>query len=138
MKLLIVFALAITLAGCSSLGAVISAAGVAETVLHQVQTYYGHAPKTVFALRAGFDITLTAAAHFKQDICPTVTSAPFCKTVVPLLRTGAAKTVAALDVAETYVRTHPTLDATSAINAAEAAVTAFAKTETDNGVPANG
>ncbi len=136
MKLVIAFALALTLGACSSLGTVISTVGAATTVYNQVKAYYGHAPKTVFAARAGFDIALTAAAHFKQDVCPNVTSQPFCKTVVPILRTGAAKTVAALDVAENFVRANPTLDATAAINAAEAAVTAFAKTETDNGVPA--
>ncbi len=138
MKLLIAFVLAVTLGACSSLSTVISTVGTATTVYGQVTKYYAHAPKSVFAMRAGFDLALTAAAHFKQDVCPRVDSQPFCKTVVPLLRTGAAKTIAALDVAESFVRTHPTLDPTSAINAAEAAVTAFAKTETDNGVPSHG
>lgn len=134
LKLLLAAAVLTALAGCTTLQQVVNDVGVANTVLTQVKAYYADAPKTVFALRGGYDIALGAAAMFKTTVCSSITSKPFCATVVPELRAGNHKALAALDVAENYVRTHPTLDPASAIAAAQAAVTAFAQVETTNGV----
>lgn len=140
MKLLLAVAaisLAVALSGCTTLQQVVNDIGVAKTVYAEVKGVYTGAPKTLFVARAGYDVALTAAAHFKTATCPAVSSHAYCATLIPELRDANHKTLAAFDEAEQFVRTHPTLDATSFITAAETAATAFAKLETDNGVPAS-
>lgn len=128
--------LTVPLSGCVSLGEAFSVIGAAQTVYSQVTTYYKGAPKAVFALRGGYDIALGAAATFKTTFCPKVTSHAYCPKIIPLLRSANHRALTALDTAENFVRQNPTLDPSSLITAAQTAIKAFAKVETDNGVPA--
>lgn len=102
---LIALGLAVSLAGCST----------------------GQSPaKTAFELRAAYDAAVLApASNYAQlPTCPT--NAPVCKqadVVIQLQKADAAASVA-LDSLETLVRSNPKIDATFALQAAQAAINA--------------
>lgn len=128
--------LMLPLAGCVTLGTLVAAVGTAETVYSQVQGIYTKAPLTLFVAKSGYAITLTAAANFKTSICPSVKSHVWCLGAVQQLRAANNATAAAFVKAEAFVKTHPTLDASALITAAENAALGFGKLETAFGVPA--
>jgi hypothetical protein len=122
--------------GCVTLGALVAGVGTAETVYSQVQAVYAKAPLTLFVAKSGYAITLTAAATFKADVCPSVNSHVWCLGAVQQLRAANNATAAAFASAEAFIKAHPTLDASGLITAAENAALGFAKVETAFGVPA--
>lgn len=127
-------ALAITLAGCTTLSQDISAA---STVYQQVKDYYTDAPKAVYALKGGYIIVGKAVAQFKTTECPAVNSQPWCATLIPQFRSYNAKAGDAINAAEAFVKDNPTLSPGALYNAAVTATETFAKFATDNGVPAS-
>ena len=126
--------LLLSVAGCTSLSQSIS---TAETVYQQVKNYYTDAPKAVYTLKGGFIIVQSAVANFKTTECPSVTSHPYCATLIPKLRSYNKAAETAIDTAKTFVLANPTLDASVLYNAAVQATEAFANFATQNGVPAS-
>ncbi len=96
----------------------------------------GKPPATdVFEIRAGYDATVLApiSAYATLPACPATsapaaaaTGAPVCKDARVLAKLVQADSAAkaALDAAETTVRQHPEMDASTAVAAAQNAVTA--------------
>ena len=86
---------------------------------------------TVYALRGAYDATVLApAAHYASlprcaaGVSATVTAPCSDAAVVAQLQKADSAAKVALDAAESQVRNFPTIDATSAIAAAQAAINA--------------
>lgn len=124
--------LAMPLAACSTISKFETQV---QTLYQKLQLAWKGAPKTIYTLESGYTILQTAAATFKATECPSVTSlGGKCATIVPKLRTYNARALTILRNAEDYVRSHPDLNNTNIIIAAEDAISQISKDMTALGV----
>jgi len=116
----------LAVAGALALAAMLSACASTDS-----------AGKTVFRIRAAYDAgPLVLATNYESlPRCGTVES-KICSDpgVVEELRKADLSAVAALDAAESFVRNHPEMDASDAIEAANLAVSVFAQILANYGI----
>lgn len=125
--------LALPLGGCTTVGAVLSGS-VANPI----------SPTTVYELRAGYDAAFLVPATayrrlYDSDPCAAgehASASHICgeAAIVQRLQSADLAAEGALDAAESFVRQHPTLDASAVIAVAQAAISAAENIAASNNV----
>lgn len=129
-KALIVVALALTLGGCAGSGVEKFVSAVTTTIKNPVGTVDLYRAKNVYASALEIAVKYRDYCWSKPyaALMADPIARPICQRRRPIVRSLQAadtKAYAAIRSAENFVRNNPTINATSAIGAAWAAVTDF-------------
>lgn len=116
-RLLLVAFCAMSIGACTPLFSIPNP--VSRTDLGYVEATYG----TALALMVGY-----------RNSCASKVIPPSCRPVVEKLQSANAVAKVAIDNAHAFVKNNPTVNASSLIAAAQAAVDAFRNIEAQNGV----
>lgn len=120
-RILAITVLALSLAGCANLP------NPFASITNPFST------PTLATVEAAYGTALSIAVGY-HDACSQRLIPPSCRPIVQTLQTYGLKAQAAIVSARNFVKNYPTINAASAISAAQAAVSDFQNAEASNGV----